>query len=225
MIIATIRTIILYFVIVVIIRIMGKKQIGQLQPFELVIILMISELAAIPSQNIGVPLSAGLLPVIVLLLLGMTLSFITLKSEKARAIICGTPTILINKGKIVEKELINLKYNLSDLLEQLRVNNTPNIADIEYAILETNGQLSVIPKTDKRPLTPSDMNIKPPYEGLPSILIMDGVIQNKNLENSNTNIVWLKNELAKANLEINNVLIASLDNQNNLYIQAKNKNL
>ncbi|ADY56146.1 protein of unknown function DUF421 [Syntrophobotulus glycolicus DSM 8271] len=224
MIIATIRTIILYLVIVIIIRIMGKKQIGQLQPFELVIILMISELAAIPSQNIGIPLSAGLLPVIVLLLLGMTFSYITLKSEKARALICGTPTILIEKGKIIEKELVDLKYNLSDLLEQLRVNNIPNIADVEYAILETNGQLSVIPKTDKRPLTPADMNIHPAYEGLPSILIMDGIVQKRNLERSNANLTWLKNELNKANLKVNDVLIASLDNQNHLYFQAKKSN-
>jgi uncharacterized membrane protein YcaP (DUF421 family) len=150
MLVGIVRTIILYLIIVLVLRLMGKRQIGQLQPFELVIILMISELAAIPSQDTGIPLIAGLLPVLVLLLLGVTISQISLKSEKARAVICGTPTVLIDKGYILEDQLRKLRYNLSDLLEQLRVKNVPDIADVEYAILETNGQLSVIPKSMKR---------------------------------------------------------------------------
>jgi len=217
-----IRTIFLYLIIVLVLRLMGKRQIGQLQPFELVIILMISELAAIPTQDLGVPLIEGLFPVMVLLLLGLTISQMSLKSEKARAIICGTPTILINKGVILEDELRKLRYNLSDLLEQLRVKDIPNISDVEYAILETNGQLSVIPKASKRPVNPEDLNISPPYEGLPITLIMDGILQQHNLEKASVNYAWLENELNKANIDdLTQVLIASVDAQGILFLQRK----
>ena len=222
MLVGIIRTIFLYLIIVVVLRVMGKRQIGQLQPFELVIILMISELAAVPSQDIGIPLFAGLFPVLVLVLLGITISLLTLKSEKARAVICGTPTILINKGIILEAELRKLRYNLSDLLEQLRVNNIPNVADVEYAILETNGQLSVIPKATKRPVIPEDLKINPPYEGLPITMIMDGILQHANLEKAGVTYSWLENELTKANIDnIAKVLIASVDEQGVLYLQRK----
>lgn len=222
MLVGIIRTIFLYLIIVIVLRVMGKRQIGQLQPFELVIILMISELAAVPSQDTGIPLIAGLFPVLVLVLLGITISLLTLKSEKARAVICGTPTILINKGIILEDELRKLRYNLSDLLEQLRVNNIPNVADVEYAILETNGQLSVIPKAKKRPVNPEDLKINPPYEGLPVTLIMDGILQHANLEKAGVTYAWLENELTKANIDnITKVLIASVDAQGVMYLQKK----
>jgi uncharacterized membrane protein YcaP (DUF421 family) len=220
--IGIVRTIILYLIIVLVLRVMGKRQIGQLQPFELVIILMISELAVIPSQDSGIPLMAGLFPVLILLLLGLAISEIALKSEKARGIICGTPTILINKGQILEGELRKLRYNLSDLLEQLRAKNLPNIADVEYAILETNGQLSVIPKTGKRPVNTQDLKLQVIAEGLPLALIMDGKLQQKNLEKSGVNIQWLNKELTKANVpDIKKVFFASIDSQRKLYIQQK----
>ncbi|RNC28744.1 MAG: hypothetical protein AWM53_01185 [Candidatus Dichloromethanomonas elyunquensis] len=222
MLISIIRTVILYLIIVAVLRVMGKRQIGQLQPFELVIVLMISELAAIPSQDIGIPLIAGLLPVLILLLLGITISHVSLKSEKARAIICGTPTVLIDKGHILEDELRKLRYNLSDLLEQLRVKNIPDLADVEYAILETNGQLSVIPKSTKRPANPEDLKIEVAGETLPYTLIMDGVLQQKNFTKANVNMNWLEQELTKANIkDYKKVLIASIGTQGKLYVQEK----
>ncbi|UWG99208.1 DUF421 domain-containing protein [Dehalobacter sp. DCM] len=223
MLIGIVRTIILYLIIVLVLRVMGKRQIGQLQPFELVIILMISELAVIPSQDSGIPLIAGLFPVIMLLLLGLAISELALKSEKARGIICGTPTILINKGQIMEDQLRKLRYNLSDLLEQLRAKNMFNIADVDYAILETNGQLSVIPKSDKRPATPHDLKLQIAGDGMPLALIMDGEIQKKNLEKSGVDIIWLEKEIKKANISnIKQVFFASIDSQQKLYIQKKN---
>ncbi len=222
MLVGIIRTIIIYLIIVLVLRLMGKRQVGQLQPFELVVILMISELAAIPTQDTGIPLLAGLFPVLVLLLLGLTISQVSLKSEKARAIICGTPTILISKGIILEDELRKLRYNLSDLLEQLRVKDIPNITDVEYAILETNGQLSVIPKATKRAVNPEDLNINPPYEGLPITLIMDGILQQHNLEKANVTYAWLQNELNRANIDdLSQVLLASVDAQMVLFLQRK----
>jgi uncharacterized membrane protein YcaP (DUF421 family) len=149
-----IRTLILFTVVVVALRFMGKRQIGQLQPYELVIIIMLSELAAIPMENIGIPLFSGLLPILTLLVAEVTLSYIALRSVRARGFICGTPVVLIEGGKIIEKELQRSRYNINDLLEELRSKNFPNISDVEFAILETSGHLSVIPKSQKRPLIP-----------------------------------------------------------------------
>jgi len=149
--IIVVRTLILYILVVIIMRIMGKRQIGQLQPFELVIAIMISELAAVPMQDKRIPLINGIIPILTLLFAQITFSFIGLKSTRARAIICGRPSILIQNGKINEAELRKEMYSVNDLLEQLRIKNIYNIADVEFALLETNGQLSVIPKSQKGP--------------------------------------------------------------------------
>lgn len=222
MLVGMIRTTLLYLIIVLVLRIMGKRQVGQLQPFELVIILMISEFAAIPSQDTSIPLIAGLTPVLVLLLLGVTIAQISLKSEKARAIIHGTPSILIDKGVILEDKLRDHRYNLSDLLEQLRVKSIPDIADVEYAILETNGQLSVIPKSIRRPVTPEDLQLQIAGETLPYTLIMDGVIQHHNFAKVNVTPEWLKQELQKVSVhKPEDVLIAMIDSHGRFFYQKK----
>lgn len=218
------RTLILYALVVIALRLMGKREIGQLQPFDLVIILMISELAAIPSENVGIPLIAGIIPILVLLLASLILGAIELKSERARAILNGTPSILIERGKIIEAELKRNRYNLNDLLEELRIKNVPNIADVEFAVLETNGQVSVLPKSLKRPTTPEDFNMSPSYEGLPTALITDGKLNRLNMQRANKDIQWLQNELKKQNInQIDEVLLASLDTSGNLFVQAKLK--
>lgn len=224
MLIVIARTLILYALVVIALRLMGKREIGQLQPFDLVIILMISELAAIPSENVGIPLIAGIIPILVLLLASILLSTIELKSERARAILNGTPSILIERGRIIETELKRNRYNLNDLLEELRIKNVPNIADVEFAVLETNGQVSVLPKSLKRPTTPEDFNMSPSYEGLPTALITDGKLNRLNMQRANKDIQWLQNELKKQNLkQIDEVLLASLDTSGNLFVQAKQK--
>lgn len=218
------RTLILYALVVIALRLMGKREIGQLQPFDLVIILMISELAAIPSENVGIPLIAGIIPILVLLLASLILGAIELKSERARAILNGTPSILIERGKIIEAELKRNRYNLNDLLEELRIKNVPNIADVEFAVLETNGQVSVLPKSLKRPTTPEDFNMSPSYEGLPTALITDGKLNRLNMQRANKDLQWLQNELKKQNInQIDEVLLASLDTSGNLFVQAKLK--
>jgi len=203
---------------------MGKRQVGQLQPFELVIILIISECIAIPSQDTSIPLLAGIMPVFVLLFLGIAIAQLTLKSEKARGIICGTPTLLINKGQILEDQLRKNRYNLSDLLEQLRVKNVPDIADVEYAILETNGQLSVIPKSTKRPVNPEDMQIQVSPETLPYTLIMDGKIQHSNFAKAGVTEQWLNQQLKNANIDrTEDVFFACLDSHGQFFYQLKQK--
>lgn len=217
------RTLILFLLVVITMRIMGKRQIGELQPFELAVAILISELAAVPMQNTGIPLVNGIIPILTLLVAQMSLSFISLKSTKARGIICGRPSILIENGKIKEKELRKEMYTLNDLLEQLRINNTPNIADVEFAILETNGQLSIIPKSQKRPVIAEDLNIPTNYDGLPLDLIVDGNINYENLNKAHLNQIWLEDELKKFGVDnLKDILFASLDSQGQLYWQLKN---
>ena len=225
MLVLPIRTFILYLLVVLIIRIMGKHQIGQLQPFELVITIMISELAAVPMQDTDIPLLNGIIPILTLLLIQISLSLLSLKSNTARKIICGGPSILIENGHIVQNELTRLRYSLNDLLEQLRIKNFPNIADVEYAILETSGKLSIIPKSQKRPVNPEDLNLNIPYEGLSTALIIDGSLEQKNLQRLNLSEDWLRNELQKFQLtQWNEVFLASLDSSGRLFLQPKTKN-
>lgn len=216
------RTLILYIVVVLVMRFMGKRQIGQLQPFELAVAIMISELAAVPMQNTGIPIIYGIVPILTLLLAQVTMSFISLKNVQARALICGKPSVLIENGRIVEEQFRNELYTINDLLEQLRIKNVPNIADVEFAILETNGQLSVIPKSQKRPLNPEDVNIPTEYEGLPLDLVVDGNINADNLKKAGLSREWLMEELGKLGVgSIKNVLFANLDTAGKLYYQQK----
>lgn len=224
MLITFFRTIILYILVVAALRIMGKRQIGELQPSELVVAIMISELAAIPMQATGIPLINGILPILTLIIAEVTLSFVTLKSEKARKIISGSPSVLIQNGKIDEKEMEKLRFNMDDLLEELRLSNCPNIADVEFAILETSGQLSVIPKSQKRPVIAEDINISTKYEGIPLTLISDGNINRTNLRIANLDQQWLIGELTKLGVSNpSDVFFASLDTEGNLYYQLKSK--
>ncbi len=216
------RTIILYILVLIIIRIMGKRQLGQLQPFELVVTLMLAELATVPMEDKDIPLIDGIIPLVTILLAQLLLSYISLNSQRARRIICGTPSIVIRDGQIQEEELRKLRFNLNDLLEQLRIKNVTNIADVEFAIFETNGSLSVILKSQKRPVTPADMSLPTSYEGLPTPLIIDGKLQKTNLDQLNLSTAWLRNELRKLGYrDPGDVLFASLDSQGNLFHQGR----
>jgi len=222
MILLIIKTTILYFVVVIAMKAMGKRQIGQLQPFELVVLLIISEMAAISMQNTGVPITSSIVPIITIVILQVFLALLNLKSEKARVIICGKPTILIENGKIREDELRRTRINLNDLLEQMRAKDCFNIADVEFAILETNGHLSILLKSQKRPVQPEDLNLETKYEGLPTNIIIDGQVNHANLERTNLDENWLKQELSKRGIySIKEVLFASLDTSGNLFVQRK----
>ncbi|AEM78005.1 YetF domain-containing protein [Thermoanaerobacter wiegelii] len=216
------RTIILYALVVIFMRISGKQQIGQLQPYELVVAIMIADLVAIPMQNKGIPLVSGIIPILTLLVSQLFLSYLSIKSLRARAIICGTPTILVENGKILTSQLQKERYNINDLLEELRVKGYPNIADVEYAILETNGSLSVIPKSNKRPVTPQDLNLTPQYEGLPLPIIIDGRIMHQNMQKAGIDMEWLNAQLKMWKIQnVKEVLFASLDTNKVLTVYRK----
>lgn len=220
MFIVMLRTIILYFLVVLTMRSMGKRQIGQLQPFELVIAIMISELASLPMQDTRIPLLHGIIPIITLLILEIILSVLQLKSEKSRSILCGEPTILINKGKIDVKAMRNQRININDLMEELRLKNFFNVEDVEYAILETSGQLSLIPKTPLSAPTKQDLNINAKQETIPVTLISDGKVNIKNLSIIHKDANWLMNTLKKNGIASpKEVFLALLDTSGEFYYQ------
>jgi uncharacterized membrane protein YcaP (DUF421 family) len=218
------RTLILYSVVLVSMRIMGKKQIGQLEPFELAVAIMISELASLPMQDPKIPIMHGIIPIITLLFFQVLLSIIQLKSEKARILINGKPNILINHGEINIDEMKEQKYNINDLMEELRLKGYHNINDIEFAILESSGQISIIPKLDAANVTRKDLNIKGGRNIIPVTLILDGKLNIKNLNYINKSEKWLYDKLKENKISsAKDVFIAYLDSEGNFHLQ-KNKN-
>ena len=177
-----IKTAIIYFFAMLIMRMMGKRQAGELQPFELIIAVMIAEVAATPMDSPGTPITYGIVPIVILLVLHNGIAYLSLKSEKLRAFFSGKPSIVIYKGVIVRHELKRLSYNLGDLLEQLRGKDVMNLADVHYAVLETNGNLSVMLKPGKRGVTPEDLQLSPQNPGFCYDIVIDGRLKPDNLE-------------------------------------------
>ena len=224
MIIILIRTIILYLVVLFIIRLMGKAELAEMEPFQLVVILMIAELAALPMENTNVSLMNGITALAGLLFIQVLISYISLKSEKGRVLFCGKPSILINKGNIVEKEMKNLRININDLLEELRSNNITSLDDVEYAILETNGELNVIPKAESRPLTKKDLFISSPIQHMSLPLIIDGVLYKDSLKELNLTENWLKEKLISIDIhDYKDILFCYMDENDHLHFHRKQK--
>lgn len=223
MLIIFIRSIILYILVLFVMRIMGKRQIGQLQPFELAISIMIADLATIPMADVGIPIINGIVPILGLLVMQLLISFINMKSLKARSIFSGKPAILIYRGKIDEKTLKKERITINELQERLRGNNVVNLADVEYAILETSGQMTVIQKPEKRNAVPQDFNIVPEYEGIPYDLVIDGQVMYDNLSIIKKDYKWLKNQTKKFGIIPEEALIVTIDGSDKIFCQKKDK--
>lgn len=221
MLITFVRSIALYIIVLIVMRLMGKREIGQLQPFELAISIMIADLASIPMTDVGIPITNGIVPIIGLLVMHLLISIINLKSNRAREIICGKPRILMYRGKIDEKALKKERFTINELEERLRGNNVMNLGDVEYAILETSGQVTVIQKPDKRNTTPADFGIMPEYEGIPYDLVMDGVIMEENLKKIGKDYNWLKKQVNKFNIEPEEALIVTFNGGSQIFCQKK----
>ena len=153
----------------------------------------------------------------------LIISVINIKSLKAREIICGKPSILIYRGKVNEKALKKERFTINELEERLRGNNVVNLGDVEYAILETSGQVTVIQKPEKRNTIPEDFQIKPEYEGIPYDLVIDGKIMEKNLKIIGKNYAWLKNQVEKFGIKPEEALVVTIDGKGQIFCQEKNK--
>ena len=215
------RTTLVYFLVLLVIRAMGKREIGQLSPFDFVVAIIIAELAALPMELTDIPLWHSILPLLILAALQISLSYATLFSRKLRGIICGHPQIIMKNGALLRKEMRKARYNLDDLVAQMREKGIVDLSDIEFAVLETSGKLSVILKSQHRPVTPADLGISTAYEGLPTVLVMDGDIMKDNLAQIDLDETWLQKVLSEQRLTSKKVLLATLSTDGRLFISKK----
>ena len=199
MVIAFTRTIILYILIITGVRLMGKRQVGELEPSELVVSLLIADLAAVPMQDFGIPLLTGIIPIFTLLAMTMILSVLTMKNTRFRILMCGKPSIVVRDGQLDQSEMRRNRYTVDELFEELRMKGHTDLARIKYAILETNGQLSVLPYAACQPPTAAQLELKTQESGLPVILISDGRLMEENLHLTGHDKNWLDKQLRKHN--------------------------
>lgn len=205
MIIVFIRAIILYLVVLISMRIMGKGELGELQPFDMVVTLMVAELAVLPMEDLDAPLIHGTIAIITLMTLQIIISSITQKSNKLRGVICGKPIILIDHGKFNVKEMKKLRVNINDILEQLRIKGYENINDVDYVIIETNGQMSVI-GPQKIPAQTCNR--------IPISVILDGKILDENIRKYKISKNLIHSELMKKKLNVKDIIYGFIDEKN-----------
>lgn len=222
MITAVIRTVILYLLIIVGIRLMGKRQIGQLEPSELVLSLLIADLAAVPMQDFGIPLIMGMIPILTLLCLSTILSVLTVKSIRFRALLCSRPSIVIQDGEILIREMVKNRFTVDELMEELRVAGITDLSSVKYAVLETTGRISVVPKAEERPVTLRDMDLPAKDTGMPVIVISDGRVLSENLKLRNLSMQWLREELLKRGVtDVRRVFLMTVNETGGIYFVEK----
>lgn len=217
-----IRSIITYFILFVILRIMGKRQVGELQPFELVITLMLAELAILPMQETGLSLVNGVVPLLTLVTIHFFLSFLSRKSIVIRKLVCGNPVIVINPNGIQFDRLKDLNMNINDLQEALRGAGYFNFDEIAYAVVETNGKLSILPKSAFRPATPNDLHKNVSPASMDMALLIDGKLLKNNMQQCNVTEKTIVHYLKKTHIKNKkDCLLVSVNSSGTLYIQPK----
>ena len=205
--VALIRTIVLYAFIIFAIKMMGKRQISDLQTSELVITILISNIAAIPMQNTAQPLLTGIIPILVLICCEILASFLMLKNLKIRQLICGKPIIVINEGKIDQKAMEYLRLSTEDLSEQLRQLDVFSLDDVWFAIMETNGQMSVMKKSEKQPPDAMTLKLKVPDGELETVVVSDGIISESSLQRCDLSKDWLSEIFEKEKVKLEEIFI------------------
>ena len=216
------RAIFLYGILILTMRLLGKRQLGEFQPFEFALTILLADIISGPIGSVSTPLLYGVLPVMAVIVVHGVLTIACMKSDKLRAVISGKPTLVISRGVIDRKELNRLCLSLSDLLEGLRSAGFLNPAEVGTAVIEANGAISAFARSDLRPPNAGELNIDPGYEGLPMILIMDGRVQPHNLQQSGHDGAWLNGLLRRRGLDVSDVYLASLDTQGQMLLQRKN---
>lgn len=210
------RTIITYILLVSAMRFMGKRQLGELELSELVITMLLSELASIPIADNTIPLTFSLIPIVILISVEVIISYLAIKNRKVKKLIGGSPSIIINKGRLCKNEMAKDRLSLDELMSQLRLKDISDISDVEYAILEENGQISIIPKIHAKTVTLSDLNINKNEKGIIHTVIADGQISDFNLKIIGHNRKWLFNQLKKRKTRLNDVFLFSVDDAGNI---------
>lgn len=218
MILSYLRTLVLYLVLILVIRLMGKRQIGEMEPTEFVVTMLVANLASIPMQDGGIPLFSGLVPILTVLGVELILSWLTLRSTRARQILCGKPVLLIQEGAILQSRLRQTRITLDELMGHLRSKGVLDVRSVQYAILETDGTLSVFPYPEKKPASAQDAGLAVKSRALPITLIEDGTVLTQNLRLAGKDDVWLHQELKKRNAKSEDTFLLALMGQQLIYI-------
>ena len=217
-----IRTVILYILIIAGIRLMGKRQVGELEPSELVLSLIIADLASVPMQDFGIPLLTGVVPILTLLSLTMILSVLTMKSVRFRAVLCGRPSIIIRNGQMDQREMARNRLTVDELLEELRSKGYTDPSMVKYAILETNGQLSVLPYANQKPPTARQLKVAVEEGGLPLVVVSDGQVLSHNLRALGRDRAWLEKRLQERGCKsLEEVFLMLVDESDAIYLARR----
>ncbi len=217
------RTVIIYFFLVFFMRIMGKRQVGELELSELVSTLLLSEIATIPIENADIPLSNMFIPLLLIISLEIILSFATTKSELLKRFLSGKPSVLIKRGQLDIEELEKTRLSVEELSSELRLKGIGSVSEVEYALLEQNGQISVIPKKEYSPLTPKDAKINVSEDGISHMLIVDGHIKKENLALSGKSQKWLDAQLSNMKKEADDIFLFTVDDADHISVIYKGR--
>ena len=221
MIISYIRTILLYGVLIMVIRLMGKRQIGQMEPSEFVVTMLVANLASIPMQDSAIPLFSGLVPILTVLGVELVLSALSLRSIPLRKLLCGKPVILIENGVILQENLRKTRVTLDELTGHLREKDVLDPRAVQFAILETNGNLSVFPYPKERPATCKEAGIQAGKQYLPMTIVSDGKLLTENLQKAGKNTTWLRKILRNEDVELQDVWLLTVDKGDNVIFYRK----
>ena len=216
-----IRALIIYILLILSLRVTGKRQIGELSISELVSTFLISELAANPISNQEIPLFFAIVPILLIMSLEIIISYSATRLKCCKKIFLGSPSILIRQGQLQPRELSRARMSLEELLCELRQNNITAVEDVSYAILEMNGKLSVIPKADKAPLTPKDMQLTVPDSGIAHALVVDGEVSRRALDGAGRTERWLEAQIKKSHLAVKDIFLLTADDTGHVYIIRK----
>ena len=211
MILSYVRTVILYLVLICVIRLMGKRQIGEMEPAEFVVTMLVANLAAIPMQDSGIPLLSGLVPILTVLAVELVLSWLVLKCGLLRRFFCGKPILLIDNGKLLQGNLRMTRVTLDELAGKLREKDVLDISQVQYAILETDGNLSVFPYPKFTPASAKDAGLQASDQFLPIVLVDDGKLIRQNLQKSGKSEQWVKDILDTHQAEVKTTMLLTVD--------------
>lgn len=219
-----IRSLILYAVVIFSVRLMGKRQLGELQPGELVITILISNIATLPLENTSVPLLVGILPILTLVCLEVLMSWFSMKSKTLRRLVSGSPKIVIRDGRIIQQTMLDLRLTVDDLLMSLRSNQIFSPDEVQFAIVETTGTISVYPKAAYRNAVQEDLGIHNESEDPPCVIVSDGVIMDEALKSIGRDEKWLRNALKQNDLTVDETFLAmAKKNELSLAIRREGK--
>lgn len=216
-----VRIVTVYVFSLIFIRLMGKRELDRLTVFDFIIAVALGEIIGAPMVDVRIPVWHALVAICIVAALELVVSLLSLKLPGFRRVIHGAPTVLIENGTILHENLRSLRYNLSDLLAQLRQNGVASMDEVAYAVLENSGRLSVLLKDEERPLRPKDLRLRPPKKGVAINLVIDGQIQYDNLEKLGFDENWLRDKLGLDPKNVDNILLATVDQSGHVYIDLK----